>query len=100
MSKSSIKMQITNKFCAVTLIHCFVWVLVLCQSSSLGLDVSSSSSDDGSSRALSDHQDAVDAAEIISGRPKINYGTNLIKFRFLLITQKSLKGIGFNLKAI
>lgn len=56
--------------------------------------MSSSSSDDGSSRALSDHQDAVDAAEIISGRPKINYGTNLIMFRFLLITQKSKTELG------
>lgn len=59
--------------------------------------MSSSSTDDGSSRALSDHQDAVDGAEIISGRPKINYGTDSIKFRFLLIVKKSKNGIGFNL---
>lgn len=62
--------------------------------------MSSSSADDGSSRAFSDHHDAVDGAEIISGRPKINYGTDSIYIRFLLITQKSKKGIGFNLKGI
>lgn len=83
--RESIKMQITNKFCAVTLIHGFVWVIALCHTAALGLDVSSlaeAAAVGEGSRAISDQE--VESAEIISGRPKINYGTtNSIKFRFL-----------------
>lgn len=81
--RESIKMQITNKFCAVTLIHGFVWVIALCHTAAHGLDVSSLAEAVGEgSRAISDQE--VESAEIISGRPKINYGTtNSIKFRFL-----------------
>lgn len=85
--RESIKMQITNKFCAVTLIHGFVWVIALCHTAALGLDVSSLAEAVGEgSRAISDQE--VESAEIISGRPKIIYGTtNSINFDFFRHTE-------------
>ena len=78
VASKSIKMQITKRFCAVTLIECLAvvfWVFLACHTS-LAADVSTDGI--GGGRAL-DRGAALDSssAEIISGRPKISYGTYL-----------------------
>lgn len=64
-------MQITKKFCAVTLIHSGLWMFffVFCHTSlaaSAGID---------HGRSLPGGGGGSESAEIISGRPKIIYGT-------------------------
>lgn len=67
-------MQITNKLCAVTLIQCCLWVLC-CHTLLAAVSVP-----DGARRLEQETAAAIEgeSAEIISGRPKIIYGTNSI----------------------
>lgn len=83
-------MPITNKFCAVTLIQCCVFVVLLGHTSVIGAkpsdDVHSSS---GGGQEVSSPAAAAELAEIISGRPKIIYGTNSIIYVSISIPRRS-----------